>query len=134
MPYGIEEIDIDGIKCGIYISSTKFPNTEMGIRLWNMDLRGMFMKKLAQRIAKEFGVSFKKENFGGHSGGNPPIYREVFTVKVGKEGVKWKEYLNPTKKEIKDELENAKEKLIETVRKLNRVVDKTVEKSLRTLK
>lgn len=134
MPYKIEQIDVDGIKCGLYLNCAKFPDTEMGICPWDMDLRGMFMKKLAQGIAEEFKVSFKKENFGGYSGGNPPKYREVFTVKIGKEGVGWREYLNPTKEEIKDELENAKKKLIETVRKLNLAVNKTVVKILRTLK
>ena len=129
-----QNIDVDGIKCSLYVNCDEFPNIEIGILPWDMDLRGMFMKKLAQRIAEKFEVSFKKENFGGYSCGNPERYREVFTVKVGKEGVEWREYLNPTKKEIKDELENAKKKLIEAVRKLNLAVNKTVAKVLRTLK
>ncbi len=123
MPYEIEQdIDIEGIKCSIFLICVEFPNTEVGIYLWDMNLREMFIKKLVQRIAKKCEVSFKKQRFGG----NPPIYREVFTVKVGKKGICWREYLNPTKKEIKDELENVKKKLIKTVRKLNLAIDKIV--------
>lgn len=132
MVYEIARVDIDGTECTLYLSRGDFPNMEMGIFPWNMDLRGIIMEKLAKKIAEEFKVFFKKENFGGYSGGNPPKYREVFTMKIGKEGSKWVEYLNPTKREIKKELKNAKEKLIKTVRKLNRIIDKTVERSLRT--
>lgn len=131
MPYEIEEdIDVEGIKCDIYLNCAEFPNTEIGINPWGMSLKGMFMDKLAQRIADECKVSFKTENFGGYSGGNPPSYRKVFTIQVGKEGVRWREYLNPTKKEIKEEIEDAKEKLIKAVRKLNQAVNKLVEESL----
>ena len=132
MVYEIARVNVDGTKCTLYLSCDEFPNMEMGIFPWDMDLRGVVMEKLAKKIAEEFKVSFKKENFGGYSGGNPPKYREVFIMKIGKEGAKWVEYLNPTKRKIKKELKNAKEKLIKTVRKLNRIIDKAVERSLRT--
>jgi len=128
--YIIEEISIDGVECDIYVNCSDFPYTEIGIKPWyKMDLRGEFMERLARKIAEDHKVSFKKENFGGHTGGNPPFYKRVFTVQV-KEGFSWREYLNPAKKEIEEEIENAKNKLIEVIKKVNQAVNEVVEKSL----
>ena len=113
MPVLIEEFK--ELKCGIYVMLSD-KGVSMLIRPYHGI--GYRQEKTAEKIAEEEKIFFETVNFGGVSGGNPPILKKVFVVPLKERGLG--AYLEPKSEEIREEMEGTKQKLIKVFKKLKK--------------
>jgi len=115
MPVLIEEFK--ELKCGIYVMLS---NKRVSMLIRSYYEIGNWQKKIAEKIAEKEKVSLETVNFGGVSGGNPPILKKVFVVPLKERELGLGAYLKPKSEEIKEEMERIKQKLIKVFKKFKK--------------